>query len=323
MNRRYSGKVIGSRTLFALAVLSPITACVNVDFQEPVSRFSGSMTTANAIIGTYFTEMNDFEREVYLQQALYDPTMELGTVSPSGGRTGLLPFFSAESIKARLDALSLLTAYGERLAALAGADAPSRFNAGSQVLGTNLENLAATFDDLGSSTDGQPADATASQYVGPISSIVGIFGEMYLDARRDEALARAVTEGAPQVDAVLNQIEEDLVSVIDPLRVTGILQQLADSQAYYNSNRSTMTFEQREAMLKRIDTIAARYQAAVTARPGEAVDGIRDAHAALVQYATSPRKPEDLVTLSAAIETFNNRLRPLVENLRKLEGEDS
>lgn len=323
MSRNRVRSIVEPRCLAMVFAVGSLSACVNVDFQEPVGKFSGSMTTANAIIGNYFTEMNDFEREVYLQQALYDPTIAIGTVSPEGRRTGLIPVFSGESIKARMDALSLLTAYSERLAALAGADAPTRFNAGSQVLGTNLKNLAQTFDDLGTSGDGQSGDSTASRYVGPISTIVGIFGEMYLDARRDAALTRAVTDGAPQVDAVLNQIEADLVSVIDPLRVSGLLQQLADSQTYYNANRSTMTFEQRQAMLARIDAIASRYQAAVTARPGEAVDGIRDAHAALVEYATSSRRPEDLVALTAAIETFNNRLRPLVENLRKLQGEDT
>jgi hypothetical protein len=276
------------------------------------------MSTANAIIRTYFTEMNDFEREVYLRRALYDPGLEIGATT-GGQSTGLLPVFSAASIKARTDALALLTAYGERLAALAGADAPTRFNAGSTVLGANLAGLAGTFEALGSPPAGEAADSTAAAYAGPISTIIGIFGEMILDSRRDRALIRAVNEGAPAVDTILNQIDADLRLVISPQRTTGLLQQLAGSVRYYNTNRASLTFPQRQALLSEVDSAASRYQAAVAGQPNEAVDGIRDAHAALVKYANSPRSPKDLVALSSAIETFNNRLRPIVESLRKLE----
>ena len=84
-----------------------------------------------------------------------------------------------------------------------------------------------------------------------------------------------------------------------------------------------MSFAQREVLLSQIDSFATRYQAAATARPGEAVNGIRGAHAALVKYANSSKTPEDLASLSAAIATFNNRLRPLVESLAKLEEEET
>jgi hypothetical protein len=293
-----------------------LSACVTADFKEPVGKFTTAMATANAGIGTYFKEMNAFERQVYLKGVLYNGTVDVGA-SVNAKPTGLLPVFSAASIKARLDSISLLSAYGERLAAVAGSDAPTRFEAGSKVLGDNLNSLAGTFDKLSKKT-GTEADATAKNYVGPITAIIGVFGKIALETKRDAALTEAINKAAPDVEKVLALLESDLKTVVDPLLETGLLQQLAAASDYYNHNRATMSFEQRQAVLDQIDVLAAKYQAAVTARPEEAVDSIRDAHAALVKYANSSRKPQDLNALIEAIDTFNNRLEPIVNAIAEL-----
>ena len=302
-------------SMCCLALL--ISGCVTADFREPVSNFTSGMATANAAINSYFVGMNDFERRLYLQRALRDPTMRVEVVDASGRRTGLLPYFSAESIKARTDAVALLTVYGERLAALAGADAPARFNSGSTVLGANLGGLANTFSGLSGG-----GDATAARYTGPIGQIVGIFGEMILERQRGRALKRAVNEGAPAVELILGQLELDLDGVVKPLRDVGIAQELSSAALDYNRRRPTMSTADRRQALAEIDALAAGYQAAVTSNPGEAVDGIRDAHAALVTFANSSRKPQDLAALVGAIETFNNRLKPLAASLVALKEAD-
>ena len=289
--------------------------CVTAQFQEPVGRYTTAMATANATIRVYFTEMNGFERKVYLKRVLFHSGLEVLAVDDSQKPTGLTPIFSAASVKARLDAVSLLTAYGEKLAALAGADAPARFQAGSNVLGENLGKLDVTFQKL---SNPAAADPTASKYIASIAAIIGVFGQMVLERQRDQAITQAVTTGAPAVEAVLAQLDADLQLVVDPLIDTGVLQELSDATNYYNLNRTKLSFDQRAALLDQIDLIAAKYQAAVTANPSDAVDGIRDAHAALVTYARSSRKPQDLAALIEAIETFNNRLEPIVNAIDKL-----
>lgn len=300
------------RAMTMLILLSMLGGCVTATFKEPVGKFTTAMSTANASIGTYFVRMNDFEREVYLDDALYDPTKE---VTYGGPTKGLAPIFSAASIQARMDAVSLLQAYGEKLAAVAGSKAPDRFQAGSEVLGTNLSKLADRFTTL--STGAEP-DKSAGAYVGPVSTIIGAFGRMVLEAKRDAAFKKAVNDAAPSVNAILAQLDADLTTVIDPLIETGEAQALFNQVQFYNVNRAKMTFEQRETLLKKIDAQTSRYQMAITARPAEAVDGIRDAHAALVTYTNSARNPKDLSSLVEAIETFNTRLEPVVNAINKL-----
>lgn len=302
----------GWTRLAAIALVAPAGACVTADFREPVGDFTTAMGQANGIIGSYFTGMNAYERELYLQQALYDPGMEV-VARNAAGTTALMPTFSAASIEARLDAVRLLSTYGARLAALAGSDAPARFQAGSKVLGDNLTSLAQTFQSLAG-----PADTTAGNFVGPITAIVGVFGEMILEGQREAALRQAVQEGAPAVNAILDQLDRDLDRVVQPLRTSGSFERVSSVITYYNANRAKLSFDQRRALLDQIGGEMVRHEAALTADPGEAVDGIRDAHAALVRYATSSRKPEDLNALVSAIETFNRRLRPLAEAVQHL-----
>lgn len=298
--------------LAAIALLAPLGACVTADFREPVGDFTTAMGQANGIIGSYFTGMNAYERELYLQRALYDPGMEV-VARDAAGSTALMPTVSAASIEARLDAVRLLSTYGARLAALAGSDAPARVQAGSKVLGDKLSALSQTFQSLAGA-----GDPTAASFVGPISTIVGVFGEMILEAQRDAALRRAVQDGAPAVNTILDQLERDLDRVVQPLRTTGSFERVSSQITYYNATRTTLGFEQRRALLEQIGAEMSQHEAALAADPGEAVDGIRDAHAALVRYATSARKPQDLHALVSAIETFNRRLRPLAEAVQQL-----
>lgn len=304
-----------SKTISVLASVALLSGCVTAHFEEPVGKFTSAMATANDAVRTYFTEMNTFERKVYLSHVLYHQGTLISEVDAAQKPTGFAPVFKAESIDARLNAISLLSAYGARLAALAGTDAPTRFEAGSNTLGTNLINLSGTFQKLSAAGQGDP---TASKYIAPIATIVGVFGAMVLERKRDAALTKAVIEGAPAVDQVLDQLDRDLKIVIDPLVDTGSLQELADATNYYNQNQAKMSFEERAALLGEIDALAGKYQAAVTANPSDAIDGIRDAHAALVKYARSSKRPQDLSALIAAIDTFNKRLEPVVNAVQKM-----
>lgn len=302
---------LAASTLLAL----PLTGCVTVDFKEPVANYSATMALSNATLREYYTQLNSFERAIYLDRMLYLPTEEVFEVKDKK-RTGLVAQFSPVQIQARLEAINLLTAYGERLGALAGTDAPERFNLGAQTLGTNLVGLGASFKALEAS-----GDSTAGNYTEAVSTVIGLLGEMYLDKKRDQALTKAVLDAEEPVNQIINALEIDVNSMIEPLRQSGMSQQLSGAVQEYNlkvvdcreSEKACLTLEQRQAKLKRIEALAAAYEASIINEPSDVIDGIRDAHGALVRYAKSPRKPPDLASLVAALELFNNRVRPIAE----------
>jgi hypothetical protein len=102
--------------LILLLIFIPISACTTINFTAPVTSFQESIDTASSAIKTYYIELNSFERDVYLARAVRDPAIELLAIDERGRRTPLLgQTFSAASIKARADALTLLNSYAGRL----------------------------------------------------------------------------------------------------------------------------------------------------------------------------------------------------------------
>ncbi len=316
-------------TVLLLLVASLGTGCVTANFTKPVGSLKSSIDTASAAVGSYFTELNSFERDLYLEERVFDPQLRVEKTDADGNPTPLVGrLFTAESIKARMEAIALLGTYANRLAELAGSDAPTKFSSAAQVLGTNLTNLADTFGSLSGK------DPTANNYVGPISQIIGMMGEFYLEKKRDALLERAIKEGSPKVNTILDLLESDLQKVVVPLRQTGIAQSLAARVTAYNNTkdaagqtvdgaarRAALTVSQRQELINGIKSAAQKYDTLIAFNPTEAISGIREAHAALGKYAESDKKPKDYSELISAVEGFQNkaeRIAAAVQQIREL-----
>src|SRR5207248_2964390 len=138
--------------------------------------------------------------------------------------------FPVESIQARLDALKLIGLYGTRLAELAGTDSPATFSSNTAALGANVINLSDTFRKLA----GSGKDKSAASYVGPISSLVGIVGRLFLERRRDKELVEAIREATPRVSVVTTQLKQDFEDVLIPQQRTGQKGIVSVLVGYYN-----------------------------------------------------------------------------------------
>jgi hypothetical protein len=151
------------------ALALTLTGCVTAQFAEPISSFEKSLSTSGAAIAVYYTELNRYERDLYLDRLAFNPdeTLKFEERVQDDGReqiraTPLIgQIFNADSIRARLDAINLLGVYARRLGELAASDAPQRFEAGAKVLGENLGSLADTFQGL-SQREGVP-DSSAGE----------------------------------------------------------------------------------------------------------------------------------------------------------------
>lgn len=289
----------------AVFVAVALTGCSSANYQPPIASFQESVVTGSGAVATYFTEMNRFERDLYLHDVAYDASIELATavVDASGVRKPTaLPgkTFSPRSIQARVDALRLVGLYAQGLGELASSEAPAAFGDSARQFG---EQLAGTFTKL----QGDAADSSAKAYLGPLSTIVAEVGKKWIEAKRDAMLAESIEAAAPQVHAVLTQIEEDLQTVVKPLRETGEKQMLASLVTNYNKARSGMSLEQRKAALDAIAAAYDRYAVVTAADPAVFVRNMRSAFDQLVKYAKSGHSPSDV--------------RSLVAHLKSLEGE--
>lgn len=302
-----------NRLLVAILLLSfglALAGCSKKEFAARIADFQAGIEETTTATSVYYSELNTFERDLYLQERLLDPSKDILTTERDPRNpakkipTALVgKVFSAESIKARTDAIKILGVYGKRLADLAGSDAPERFATGSNAVASNLTKLGATFSTLTN-------DDTAKNYVAPLGALGKIFGAIgraLLESKRDAALTNAVREGAPIVRKIIRLLEDDLENVIAPLRTTGSHQALAELINNYNTHRTTMSLDQRQKAIDEIRRAQQRYDIALAFNPSQLMDSMRDAHEALVKYATSKRTPQSLAELVDALSAFRDR----------------
>ena len=286
-------------------------------YQEPLAQFQQGNTTALTTLATYYTELNRFERDAYLDERLYDSGLEVLATDVSGQGTPLMgKVFSPESIQARMDAISLLGLYATRLTALAGADAPGKLPDSATALGTQLGTLGDQLQTLAQ----KGGDATASRYVGPVTTLVGVVGSLLLEAKQGEALQKGIEQGAPAVNALLDLIETDLVQVLGPQRLTGAKQALASRVVYYNEHRDKLSLSERRAILDDIRQASDAYEALVVAQPVELAHALRTAHEALLTYARSDRKLQSFEDLSTAMQSFQTRAQTAAAAVQALQN---
>jgi iron-sulfur cluster repair protein YtfE (RIC family) len=226
------------------------------------------------------------------------------------------PVFSPASIKARLDALTLVGVYANRLYALANTTAPSKFQSAATALGSNLSSLDKSFEKLQNTSD-----PTANKYVGPISSLVGTIGEMFLERKRDELIRKAVTDGAPQVEIILSQVRDDMDKIFSLEIVTGSNERLATLiSAYNNADRAKLTYEQRMARLNEIEAAFNEVKASTGSAPAALVTSMMEAHKALVQEAAAPTKSKmnNLSALNGALQQWTTQIETLSTQIKPL-----
>ncbi len=294
---------------FGLLVVA-LPGCFSTKFTEPVVSFQQSINKSSFIIIDYYEKANEFEREIYLNECLFNPEKEL-LIQDNGKSTPLLhAILSPDSIKARADALVLFGIYANRLAELAGNEAPEVFRKGSIELGDNLKNLGKTFSNL--SKD----DTDAVLYSGPVSKIVGVLGEMYLIKSRNGAIENAVKIGYPAVNKILNQLQKDLNNIIIPLQKIGLKQKIAEMSIYYNENRKKLTLTRRKTELARINKVIVEYNELLSSNPANLIQEMKQTNNALGKYAETSGSPKDFAEFASVLDRFNRNLQLFAEGVK-------
>lgn len=322
MNKRIT-KLLSLTLIFVIALTS---ACDNTEFREQIGEFQISMSETRTSIESYYLEMNQFEKDLYLLQRELDKNLRAG-VEYMSDRDAETPFvfrnnnlyvdgpFTRESIQARLDALKLIGQYGTRLAELAGTDAPSLFSDHTAALGTNIANLSITFRRLAKS---EPTDLSAASYVGPISSLVGIVGQLYLENKRDKALVDAIRQAAPLISVINRNLKKDMEQIINPQRDSGFRKAIAMLLKNYDDNRLTADRKGRKQMLDEIKTSVRIYELFLDATPSAIVERMEEANQSLLTYANSGRKKEDLSRMVMRFGEFRDYAQKIAKNIQEI-----
>lgn len=309
----YKFRLPASLRLLCLSLLTIQGGCVTANFSKPIASFQQSVNTSTVAIGKYFSNLNNFERQYYLETLAYNGHA-VEDIDKNGKPTPLLhATFSPEALKARMNSLALIGIYAHRLTEAAGSKSGTALQTNTKALGDQLNTLQDTFSALASG-----GDPTAKNYEGPISALIGSIGKMYINSERDAAIREAIDKGGPAVDTILNLLQIDFQTVVKPLTQTSLGIELSDMVQYYNMNRKHQNFSQRMAALQLIEKKADAYQAAVMGQPTALIRAIRTANHALLKYAQQPNTPHSFSQFVSAMSTLQQQVNEISSEIKQI-----
>lgn len=297
--------------VMVLGVATILAGCRTAGYRDPISKFQSAASVVIASTRLYTTELNKVERDHYIAGKLSEKAaIRLNELEEA-------QVFSQEGLKARLDAMDQLASYGNLLSKLANSDAPSRVSAEVQSLGDAIKRLSTTVSDLANADD-----AAFKSAVGPVSIIVGEILSLIAQNKIREAMDKAIKDGEAPINKLLSVIRNDISiayerkrSLFSDMRVTLVRE--------YENERAQGPASQPEKLRLYADRIRAhedRWEAFASADPGEGLDAMANAHIALVNYAKSSQKANDLASLVEAMEAFAARAMNIGRAVQALRG---
>lgn len=276
------------------------------DFQEGVKA-----TTVD--IAALYSGLNDVESDVVLLEHASDLcSTDCGKSCPTkknpkatcpcrcahlDGATLNEKVFTPAGVKARLSALKVLNAYAKGIAEISSTDSPQVANENLQALGGQVKSLSETFASLG-------AENSAAKYVEPLSTLAGLILEAHLERKRKAALKTAVITAGPVIKKIGELLREDLKIIITANK-TAYSETQAELVSYYNAKAASMSFSERQALLEKIREVGNQMETANELNSDDLVDGMLEAHDALVVFANSPQKTDDVIKVNAVLKAFN------------------
>lgn len=310
--------ISGARTILLLPLVlgTFLQGCAVNRYQAPVGTFHDRAQQTIGVLSDFYTSRNSYEIDLYLKTVAADNSLKVEETDPQGNPTPLgKEAFSLDSINARLNALNLIGIYANRLNDLANTKAPSDFQTAATALGDNLKSLDKTFEHLGG-----PKDPTAGEYIGPISTLIGIVGQMFLEHQRDVAIKKAVDDGAKSVDAILALMRDDMDNIFSKEVRTGAKERMAVLMRAYNTDREKLSYEQRTARLAEIKAAAAEAAASVGSAPANLITSMMNAHTKLIQAVNSPQqgKPASLAEFNRALEAWTLLIQSIAGQVKLL-----
>jgi hypothetical protein len=293
-----------------------LSGCLGNRYLTPVTTFRDKTQQTIGVLGDFYASRNSFEIDIYLQTIASDKTLKVELTDSQGHHTPLgAPVFSPAGIKARLDSLNLVGVYAGKLYDLANPSQEASFSTATTTLGTSLSSLDKTFQKLQVASD-----PTAGKYIGPVSSLIGTIGQMFLDRKRDELITQAIRDGAPQVDIILSQIRDDMDNIFSLEVTTGANETLATLIHSYNAERGGLDYEQRVKRLAEIKASANAAAASVGSTPSSVVSSMMEAHKALVRFANSPKdaRPRSFAAFNIALEQWATQIQEVAAQIKLL-----
>ena len=293
----------------ALMLLVLLNGCSSTaGYKKPISDFQNASLVVTESARVYVTQLNKTQRDAYVdRQASEAKQIKLSEIEE-------LQAFSPEAIETRLGALNELSKYGDLLGQLANSDAPEKITSNAEDLAKSLEKLEGNINNLGGSGNTNFKGAFS-----PAALLIGEVARFAVEKKIQEALDKAILGGEKPIKNLIRVIRDDIVMAYQLKRNA-----VSNSRVIYVDGYETERLKGRDVVSLRkrgdeIKSVLDVWEALPTSNPSEGLDAMATGHSALVDYAKSPKKTEDLAAFAAQMETFVARAKRVGNAVRQLQ----
>jgi hypothetical protein len=310
----HSQRLRAAATIVVTTVALGLGGCASTSgYKQPILEYREASAVVVASAKTYIRELNKTERDALIDRYASDrEPIKLSDVEKAQA-------FDENDIQARLGALRALAKYGELLGKLANSDAPERVSVSAQNLGDSLDNLNKTIQRLQDKSVSDAANAPLKSAFSPVFAIVSEIARFAVERKIQQALDKAVIDAQPPINALLKVLRDDLTLAYERKRNALSNARVIVLDGYENERKKpTPDVEQLRKRADEIKVTLTAWEAFPATDPGEGIDALLEAHRALVEYAKSPKKAQDISEFAAQMQAFAARAQRIGEAIRDL-----
>lgn len=267
-------------------------------YKKPISDFQNASSIVTESARVYIIQLNKTQRDAYVDRQVNESNqIKLSEIEE-------LQAFFPEEIETRLGALSELSKYGDLLGQLANSEAPEQITSNAEELANSLEKLKKNIGSLSES-----GNANFKGAFSPAALLIGEVARFAVEIKIQEALDKAILDGEKPIKNLIRVIRDDLVMAYQLKRNALSNNRVIYVDGYEAERLKGSDIDRLRKRGDEIKSVLDVWETFPTSNPSEGLDAMATGHSALVDYAKSPKKIEDLAAFAAQMETFVARAK--------------
>jgi hypothetical protein len=276
-------------------------------YREPITRFQIASTVVIEGARLQYSSANRSERDAEIDRRA--ARAEKITVRDLDNRE--LRLLEADDLAARMAALDALAKHGQLLMTLASSDAPDRAKDAANSLDDAIVGLTKSL--------GRAPSSEFSKTAQGFAAIAGEVAKLALELKITQALDRAIIASEKDVQALIVLLKKDMSALYERQR-TRLTAARTTATDEYNEQ---LDANPRDAAKLRLALLNIKntenaWDSLPLLGAGAGLDAMSDAHQKLVDYAKSPKKPQDFAELVDATDAFVTRAKIFADAIKTI-----
>lgn len=298
-------KLILAAGLSACIVFGNAADAIAGSITQTVAKYDAGVQQALTAIKDFYLRANDFQRDIYFDDLLFDPKKEMG-LSDDNKDTALLHKYSEREINARILALGLVSNYSKALLQLSDPSKAKTAESDLRSIGNRIGEISRK---LGVIAKAAPV---VGSYATTAGELAGLFNKYRTRMKQEAALRETIREGAPRIAKILSLLEADASVFSEGIYKNAAQRKLNKYMGYYRDHFVQQTSDTTDSMtasrmefLRRAQASAERYNNVSELNPSAALIKMRKINQDLLDWATAPKnQPFDINQLADDIDSY-------------------